>query len=106
MHLFSAIVVTAFACAAAPGTVSAQNASHDRARAAMEAGQVRPLADILARVRGQVPGRLLDAELAQQGWDGRWQYDIRLLQANGQVLAVTVDAETGQILDVSGRNKR
>lgn len=97
--------MTAVLCAAA-GALSAQDASHDRARSAMEAGRIRPLANILAEVRGRYPGRLLDAELGQQGWDGRWQYDIRLLQTNGRVVAVTVDAETGQILDVSDRNRR
>jgi uncharacterized membrane protein YkoI len=72
---------------------------HDRARSAVEAGHIRPLQEILAAVRRQVPGRMLDARLQQ---NGRWVYEVILLQADGQVVNVTVDARTAQVLGVQG----
>lgn len=82
--------------------VRAEAPDHDRARSAVEAGQIRPLQDILAEVRRQVPGRMLDARLQQ---NGRWVYEVILLQAEGQVVAVTVDAQTGQVLGVEGSRR-
>lgn len=82
--------------------VRAEAPDHDRARSAVEAGQIRPLQDILAEVRRQVPGRMLDARLQQ---NGQWVYQVILLQANGQVVAVTVDARTGQVLGVEGNQR-
>ena len=82
--------------------VRAEAPDHDRARSAVEAGQIRPLQDILAEVRRRVPGRMLDARLQQ---NGQWVYQVILLQANGQVVAVTVDARTGQVLGVEGNQR-
>lgn len=92
------------ALAVLSGGVAAEAAprgDHDRARSAVEAGEVRPLEDILARIRPSYPGRLLDARLRQRG-PGSWLYDIRLLQPDGRVLALTVDARSGRVLGVRG----
>lgn len=83
---------------ASPGAVASEQ---DRARGAVEAGEVRPLGDILAGVRGKYPGRVLDADLREQG-RGNWQYDIKILQSDGRVLRVAVDAKTGRVLSVEG----
>ena len=91
------LLLLATICAAA--TARADAADHDRARSAVEAGQIRPLQDILGEVRRQVPGRMLDARLQQ---NGRWVYKVILLQADGQVVAVTVDARTAQVLGAEG----
>lgn len=91
------LLLLATICAAA--TAQADAADHDRARSAVEAGQIRPLQDILGEVRRQVPGRMLDARLQQ---NGRWVYKVILLQADGQVVAVTVDARTAQVLGAEG----
>jgi hypothetical protein len=88
-------------CTTAPAQADA--ADHERARSAVEAGQIRPLQDILAEVRRQVPGRMLDARLQQ---NGRWVYKVILLQADGQVVAVTVDAQTARILGAEGGDRR
>lgn len=99
MHRTVACVLLLLAtiCTAAPAQADA--ADHDRARSAVEAGQIRPLQDILAEVRRQVPGRMLDARLQQ---NGRWVYKVILLQADGQVVAVTVDAQTARVLGAEG----
>ena len=75
-------------------------AQDNRARDAVRSGQVRPLGQILGAVRGQVPGELLDAQLANSG--GRAVYQLRFLDSAGTVRRVTVDANTGQILNIQG----
>ena len=84
----------------APGAGASE---HDRARGAVQSGEVRPLGDILAGLRGRYPGRVLDAELSRRG-RGNWRYDLKILQADGRVLDVAVDARTGRVLGVKGRD--
>jgi hypothetical protein len=99
MHRIAActLLLLATICVSAPAQADA--ADHDRARSAVEAGQIRPLQDILAEVRRQVPGRMLDARLQQ---NGQWVYKVVLLQADGQVVSVMVDAQTARILGAEG----
>lgn len=99
MHRTVAYVLLLLATTCTAASAQADAADHDRARSAVEAGQIRPLQDILAEVRREVPGRMLDARLQQ---NGRWVYEVILLQANGQVVAVTVDAQTARILGAEG----
>lgn len=75
---------------------------HDRARAALEAGEILPLETILARVRRQHPGDVLELELERE--HGRWVYEIKLLQQGGRVVKLEVDASTGEVL--RDRNRR
>ena len=90
----------AFATAALPGPAFAD---HDRARDAVTAGQVRPLGNIMRQVNRRYPGRLLDAQLAQRGRNGRWIYNIKILNKRGAVQALKVDAKSGRVLKVRRR---
>jgi uncharacterized membrane protein YkoI len=76
----------------------------DRARAAVQSGAVLPLPDLLVRLQRSHPGQVLELELEQE--DGRWIYEIRLLQADGQLLKLEVDARTGQVLAVRRKGER
>lgn len=69
---------------------------HDRARAALLAGEVLPLGQILERVQRLHPGHMLEVELERE--DGRWIYEIKLLQASGGLLELEVDARNGSVL--------
>lgn len=69
---------------------------HDRARQAVEAGQVLPLKAILARVEREYPGEVLEVELEQD--DGVWLYEIKLLQAGGVLNKLKLDARTGAVV--------
>lgn len=73
-------------------------ADHDNARGAVQAGQIRPLGEVLSRVRRSYAGRVLDARLLQGG--GRPVYVIKLLTPEGRVLEVTADARTASVLGV------
>jgi uncharacterized membrane protein YkoI len=69
---------------------------HDRARAALQAGEVLPLQKILERVQRTHPGEVLEVELEHEG--GRWVYELKLLQGGGRLLRLDVDAKTAEVL--------
>lgn len=93
-----AAVLTAAAMALlGPATVTARERDdHDRARQAVESGQVLPLKAILARVEREHPGEVLEVELEQD--DGVWLYEIKLLQAGGVLNKLKLDARTGAVV--------
>ncbi len=69
---------------------------HDRARALQETGDILSLEQILERVRGEYPGRLLEIELERE--DQVWVYEVELLDADGKVWELELDAVSGEIL--------
>lgn len=69
---------------------------HDRARAALKAGEVLPLQEVLEKVQRSHPGELLEVELERE--DGRWVYELKLLQSGGRLLRLDVDAKTAAVL--------
>jgi hypothetical protein len=77
---------------------------HERARAAVQAGEVLPLATLLERLQRTHPGQVLELELERE--DGRWIYDLKLLQTDGQLLKLEVDAATGQVLELKRKDQR
>ncbi len=90
-----AVLVLACAMAAVPGPARADS-DQDRARAALQAGQVLPLKAVLERLARDHPGQVLEVELEQE--DGRWIYEIKLLQAGGRLVRLELDAGTGTVL--------
>jgi uncharacterized iron-regulated membrane protein len=73
----------------------------DRARAAVQAGELLPLDQVLQRVQRSVPGQVLEVELEREG--GRWVYEIHLLQAGGRLLKLQVDGRTAAVIRQRGR---
>lgn len=71
------------------------------ARAAMAAGEIRPLADLLAQVEAQCDGRFVEMELDHD--DGRWIYEIKLLGPSGDVAELEYDAHDLTLLEAEGR---
>lgn len=71
---------------------------HDQARAAVQAGQVLPLSTVLDRLQRTHPGQVLELQLERE--DGRWIYEIKMLQRDGQLLKLELDAATAQVLKV------
>lgn len=89
-------------CALAGGPVMASDrADHDRARAALQAGDILPLATVLQRVAAEYPGQVLAVELERD--EGRWMYEIKLLQAGGGLLKLEVDASSARVLKAKAR---
>lgn len=75
---------------------------HDRARRALEAGEVLPLRTILERVERDQPGQIMEVELEHE--DGGWRYEIKLLRPGGALVKLKVDARDGRVLGVKGRD--
>ena len=98
LTLFLVVAAPVLAAGAATGPVD-----HERARAAMEAGEIMPLHDILVKVDNKFAGRILDAKLTEfdAGLHG-WIYAITLLTPQDNVLVLRVDAGTGVILQIEG----
>ncbi|WP_347341910.1 PepSY domain-containing protein [Bradyrhizobium guangxiense] len=64
-------------------------------RRAVEAGEIKSLADILASVRGKLPGEVAGVEIERQR--GRWVYEFRLVDDKGRLYDAYVDARSGEI---------
>lgn len=78
-----------------------ERGDHERARAAVQAGEVLPLPTVLERLQRSHPGQVLALELDQE--DGRWIYEIKLLQTDGQLLKLDLDARTAEVLTIQRR---
>lgn len=78
----------------APG--HADDYDHNQARQAVQAGQILPLSQILAQQHKNHPGQVLEVELERE--DGRWVYELKVLQADGQLLKLELEAQSGRVL--------
>jgi uncharacterized membrane protein YkoI len=77
---------------------------HERARAALEAGEIRPLSEVLADVERRFLGRVIEAELDRD--DGQWLYELKLLPPNGRMFTVEIDAASGGVIRTRGPVQR
>lgn len=89
----------AFLCllAALAGAPACASEDADRARRALESGEIRPLDAVLAAARSAVPGDVVSVDLKHD--EGHWLYKLRILGADGKRRTVKVDAGTLRILD-------
>ncbi len=71
---------------------------HDRARRALEAGEILPLSDILATATELHPGRVIEIDLERD--DGRWVYELELVTPEGRLYEMEIDAASGEVLEV------
>jgi len=92
-------------CALAlPSAWAGDERDHERARSAVQMGEVLPLPTLLEKLQRTHPGKVLELELERD--DGRWIYEVKLLQTNGQLLKLELDAGTGQLLQVKRKQDR
>jgi uncharacterized membrane protein YkoI len=75
--------------------VAPADSDHEAARGAVQRGEIRPLADILASVRGKLPGEIAGVEIERKA--GRWVYEFRVVGTAGRLFEVYVDARTGEV---------
>jgi uncharacterized membrane protein YkoI len=69
---------------------------HLQARRLVEEGVIQPLEKILQQVWVQQPGRILEVELERE--QERYIYEIELLDDQGVVWELEIDAQSGEIL--------
>ncbi|MGE5516765.1 MAG: PepSY domain-containing protein [Bacteroidota bacterium] len=76
---------------------------HDRARSAVQAGQVLPLRTILDNVARDYPGDVIETEL--EDMHGAPVYEIKLISPEGMVMKLVYDARDGTLLKAKGKHK-
>lgn len=86
---------------AVPGRAGGDD--HERARRALEAGEVLPLRTVLDRIESDHPGQVMEVELERE--DGVWVYEIKLLRAGGALVKLEVDARDGSVRRVKERGR-
>lgn len=76
---------------------TAEEQDHDRARGAVERGDILPLATILEAIRPSIDGEIVGIELERE--DGRWIYEIKVIDRRGRMLEIDADARTAKRLE-------
>ena len=79
------------------------DSDHDRARQALEAGEILPLKVVLERLARDTPGQVMEVELERSG--ERWIYEIKLLQTGGALVKLKVDARDATVIKASTDRK-
>ncbi|MFB9068848.1 PepSY domain-containing protein [Pseudofulvimonas gallinarii] len=92
-----ALAIVALASAMATAAPASERRDHERARAAVVAGERLPLSVILKTIEERFGGRVLEIDLEDDR--GRPVYEIEILDDRGRVLELDVDAATGEILE-------
>ncbi len=69
-----------------------QSFDHERAREALEAGEIVPLSEILREVEMRYDSTVIEVELDHR--DERWVYGIEVLTTDGRLLEIYLDAKT------------
>jgi uncharacterized membrane protein YkoI len=69
---------------------------HDQVRALKQRGDILSLERILQGARSLHAGRVLESELKQE--DGRYFYEVELVDDRGRVWEMSFDAKTGENL--------
>lgn len=76
---------------------------HELARQALQQGKVLPLRTVLDKVEQEHPGQVVELEFETER--GEFVYDIRLLQTDGTVLKIKMNAVDGKVISVQQRRK-
>ncbi len=89
-------------CLAASGllTVSSLAAEEDYqlAKKLRQQGEILPLEKILAFARAEKNGEVLETEFEKKG--GRYIYEVEILDIQGQVWELKLDAKTGKLIKI------
>lgn len=80
------------------GPALADDDDQDRARRALEAGEILPLSRILAAAEAARPDRVIELELERE--EDRWIYELELVTPKGQLYEMEIDAATATVLEL------
>ncbi|MCL1041581.1 MULTISPECIES: PepSY domain-containing protein [Shewanella] len=77
-----------------PAVHAAIELEHNQAKQLVSEGKILSLDLTLSQVQAYCDGKLVDAHLFHA--QGRWQYDLQIKSANGELISLDIDATTGQ----------
>jgi len=100
-YMAGALIALTTAVSEAAAPVRAQS-DQERARDERLEGRILGYEEIVRRATEAVPGRVVGQRLDRAGSD-RYVYRLRILQSDGEVASVVLDAQTGRIISVRGR---
>lgn len=112
-HLLAALVAAPLALQAA----GAQAHNHDRDRELAEQlqalGEVLPLQQVLADIQERYPGHVLEVEFEddddhcrhESSCEKRWVYEFKIMQSDGTLIKLKVDARTGEVIKETRRSR-
>ena len=83
-----------------PPLARADDDDASRARAALQAGEIAPLAKVLDAVQAQWKGQVIAVELDHE--DEGWVYEVKLLGSRGSVIKLDYDARSMRLLKARG----
>jgi uncharacterized membrane protein YkoI len=101
MALSAALALTLFGAGA---SLASDAHDHDRARQALEAGEILPLRTILERVERDHPGQIMEVELERK--DTGWIYEVKLLKTGGVLVKLKINARNGTVLGSKEKGPR
>lgn len=104
MHISAFVVAVVLAAGLVPSAGVASEPDHERARQALERGEVLPLRAILDKIARDYPGEVVEVELERER--GTWIYEIELIGADGGLVKLEIDAGSAEVLRVKGRSTR
>jgi uncharacterized membrane protein YkoI len=70
---------------------------HDRARLAFQQGQIRSLNELMAKLRSDLGGEVIEVELKDKR--GTYYYKFKVLAPDGRLGELSVDATSGKIVE-------
>lgn len=102
LALIPVLALAMTAPAAGTAALAPQERDQERARGERREGNILSYAEIVRAALREVPGKVVDQELRRAGGD-RQVYRLKIMQEGGKIARVTLDARTGEILDVKGK---
>lgn len=91
---FATLLALALAVPATP--LARDRDDQVEALALLQRGEILPLAQVLPIVQQHVPGDVIEVELDHDD-DHGWEYEVKVLTANGRVREVKLDARNGAV---------
>ncbi|WP_353235065.1 PepSY domain-containing protein [Diaphorobacter ruginosibacter] len=85
------------------GTAQAGPSDHELARQALREGRILPLRTVLDIMERDHKGQVLEVELERD--DGLFIYEIKLLQQDGVLVKLKLDAATGRVIGIKQKRK-
>lgn len=92
-------IMIAISCSIAPAHAGTDDRDQQaRIRTAVQSGKIIPLPRILTLAQRRVPGEILEVELEEE--HDRFEYEVKIMTAEGRIMEITLDARTGAVLEV------
>jgi uncharacterized membrane protein YkoI len=76
----------------------AGDSDHERARKAVAKGEALPLDVMLQHLAKVAPGTVIEVDFERE--QGRWVYEFKVLQSDGAIREVEMDAKTAKVLEI------